>query len=262
MDPESGDGWSAPVPPAFDLCGQPPAVGISADVARVRRAWSDVATGVAKAVVVTGPPRSGKTRFVAEILDEIGHDAVVGGRSHLLSMMMSPTATSLATAIGESFRRLVMRPLQPAVGDVAETSGFDPVSEHTAAIRRLARDGPVVIVVEDVQRASIAVAEMLSSLLTAVAQDRVLFVLTYRDSGDDPNATMVTLAQALDDAGAVRVFLGPLQAGDVGLLVESLNRGALATARAGLGDPRLGRRCGRGRGRRCDSVAGGRRRGR
>ena len=108
--PISDGRWSAPVPPVFDLCGQPPAVGIDVDLARVRQAWSDVATGVAKAVVVTGPPRSGKTRFVAEVLDEIGVDAVAGERSHLLTMTMttSQAAMPVTTAIAESFRRLVM----------------------------------------------------------------------------------------------------------------------------------------------------------
>ena len=240
------DAMSVPLPSAFDLCGQPPAVGIGEQLREVGRVWTDVVDGATKVVVVTGPPRSGKTRFVAEVANRVTGETVDGRGSYLLSIKVSQRVTSWADVVAESLRRHVLWGPTRLAQQLAEVpglsafvpslamrlggdfvigtdnGGFDPLTVLCEAIRRLARDRPVVVVVEDVQRAVFDVAAILDTLTRAPGGGRVLLVFTCRDADDEQNASVVTLGKAIDDALVSRIVVGPLSHPNVRRLVESM----------------------------------------
>ncbi len=244
------DAMSVPLPSAFDLCGQPPAVGIGEQLGEVRRVWGDVVDGATNAVVVTGPPRSGKTRFVAELVNTVTADTIDGGGSYLLSIKMSQRITSWADVIGEMFRRHVMWGPPPLVQHLAEVpglsafvpslavrlpdstavgadlGGYEPLTVLCEAIRRMEQDKPVVVVLEDIQRTTVDVAAMLTSLMRPRGACGLLLVVTYRDADDQQDVSLGAVGKALDEAGASRIVLGPLGRRDVRRLVGSMWNGS------------------------------------
>jgi class 3 adenylate cyclase/WD40 repeat protein len=245
---------SAPLPPMFDLCGHAPLVGTDDHLATVRGLWRHVIDGQSRTVVVTGPPRSGKTRFAAEVVHMAANDSSAALGIHVVSMQLSRRGMSCASVIGDAFRRHVMwGPVElvkrlagvPGLASYVPTftlrlgdgapSGADPQEDNpsvvlTAAIHQLAQDKPVVVVVEDGEWATPEVAELLNSAMKALAGDRVLFLITRRDTGDEPTDIVATLEQTFDDLGASRIVLAPLSRLDVGRLVGAICSDAVVRA--------------------------------
>ncbi|MCD4536133.1 AAA family ATPase [Nocardioides sp. cx-169] len=177
-----------------------------------------------RSAFVTGEAGAGKTRLIHELM-QTAHDrgvTVASGRCSASAPALWPVRTVLE-ALGTGAE--VTEALGPQALAVADFDTWQRVAE---ALRRAVRAGPVLVVVEDVQRADTATLHLLEHLVADHDLGAVTLVMSRRTKdGDDPRLSR--LAAAVARSTGLRIDLGPLPDVDGRQLALSVN--------ADLGDP-------------------------
>ncbi len=218
-----------PLPPdRLDLVGRDDEVG------RLRAAWEQACRGSAGAVVLVGEPGIGKSRLVEEVaaLARRTGGTVLRGRAFEgeRSVFAQPVVDALASVVGtvpaQEIRRAaagapVLGRLVPGLAPFADpvppglaTAAVERTQSFAAVahlLRGLAREHPVLVAVDDLQRAGRSTVELLHYVVRHLTGEQVLLVAAARSvEGAD-------VVELLGDVATV-LPLGPLPAGAVGEL--------------------------------------------
>jgi DNA-binding SARP family transcriptional activator len=214
-----------------------PLVGRARELAMLRKALADAASGSGGIAHVSGEPGIGKTRLVQELLDEaslgdwqaglgrsIHEEGVIPFRpwvEALQPLLATLSREELNTAAGQAAGELAelfpeppfeppASPVpRPVVGERTRSHLFDGISR---CIRALAARSPLLLVLEDLHDADASTLSLLASIARDVELQPVLLVATVRNT---------------DEAGRLRV---------AGALVRSNRMVALELHRLGAAD--------------------------
>lgn len=217
-------------------------VGRQPELARLRALWQDACEGDFRFVLVAGEPGVGKTRLASEIADLAALDGgrVLVGRCRATGAVpYEPFVEALATALpacSDSWLKDQVTRNGPAlvqlVPDAARRAG--PVAAHNdtggprprfqdaiaAALRDLGPD-PVLLVVEDVHRATRSTVQVLERLAHGPEAGNLLVVATYRDAAIHPSHPLAGFLDDPDSEPLERIFLANLSPqGVTALLVD------------------------------------------
>ncbi|MEY2420668.1 MAG: hypothetical protein QOI95_735 [Acidimicrobiaceae bacterium] len=218
-------------------------VGRVFELTALRDAWAAVQSGERRAVIVGGEPGVGKTSVVATFAAEAhrgGATVLLGRCDENLNLPYQPFAEAVRAALdtrpieelaalrgaGELAR--LVPDLHARVPGLSAPLSADPGAERWAlfeAVVRLlevvANDGPVVLVLDDIQWASTSTLQLIRHVLRSERTMRLLVVATFRDgeAGDD---LLELLADLRLEAWATRLRLGGLAADEVADLVAAV----------------------------------------
>jgi WD40 repeat protein/DNA-binding SARP family transcriptional activator len=210
------------LPAALDPGGRP-LVGREAELGWLRGAWQRTVRGRGGLALVTGAPGMGKTRLAAELAAEVH-----GGGAVVLYGRCQPDASE----------HDLMGPLSPALavwgglGWSAPTSG-DPTAAGATLVEFVAHwagDRPVLLVVDDLDRADTATLETLVGLAASATAQRLL-LLGAADSDAAPE--LVALAELAERDGAGHRRLGAMHVAEVAQLAGFYASAEEATRAAG-----------------------------
>jgi hypothetical protein len=218
-------------PPPAAPAHRPPAdrlglAGRTAEFAALRAAWAEACRRRAGLVVLAGEPGIGKSRLLDELAGEARRTggAVLIGRSFEgeRSMFAQPVMDALAGAASAMPADRVRRASAGAeivgrlVPELAPFTGEAPAPAVSSSVERsqsfagvaqflrgLAGDGPVLLVVDDLQRAGRSTVELLHYLARHLNREQLLIAAATR-SGEGAE-----LLGLLGDV-AITVAVGPL----------------------------------------------------
>lgn len=236
---------SVPRPPSdavFAALRRSPMVGRDSALATTAAAWQEVRDGERGLLALGGPAGMGKSRLAAELAHLATGDGatVLVGRcdetvpyAALSSALGGSTAAQRLASAAPTGVRARLHPLLPFDLDagVDRARGADP--DQLAGLARavewllaaLAREGPLLLVVEDAERLTEEESGLLAVLVTRLPE-RSLVVVCFRDP---PGSRHVPLAGLLGRGGVYEmtrlVSLSALGREDLGELVTSLHVG-------------------------------------
>jgi class 3 adenylate cyclase len=218
------------------------------------RAWKEAEAGERRVVVVSGEPGVGKTRLVAAAArraDEDGAVVLFGRCEEDLAMPYQPFVDALRPALesapkelvaahveahGGELRRLFPKMVAPAPVDAAPETEQGRVTAALADIlARLARDQPILLVVDDLHWAAPATIQALRHLAAQEEPVPLLVLATFRDtdvSPTDPIGGLLADVARYDHAH--RLELGGLTQGEVEELIEAVSAEPLSPGGARL----------------------------
>lgn len=213
-------------------------VGRGAELDRLRGHLATAVAGRPALAVVRGEAGIGKSRLVANLLEEARGTGALDlvGSCVALRLQDNPFGPlvqafrglpqvlderALADVLGRGraeLARLVPTLGQPAPGGVElRQSG---ILEHVlGALVRLSERSPVVMVVEDVHWADAATRDLVRFLPRNLRDVRVLFVLTARTDEPSGQRWLAGLMRDLDHMGADALELRPLDLGETQALL-------------------------------------------
>jgi len=211
----------------------PELIGRSAEVAALGAALADVQRGHGRLVLVEGDAGIGKTRLVEQFTANLdGVRVLAGGGIPLAS------AAPYAALLGIFHALARLHP--PAAGGLlpqhapwqadafALTRLFAAVS---GAVRAIAVETPLVLVVEDLHWADRSTWALVSFLAREIRADPVLLLVTIRAEELGPaRPVSVLVGELARMPHAERLILGPLDGAGVAALVRAIT-GATASAR-------------------------------
>jgi DNA-binding SARP family transcriptional activator/tetratricopeptide (TPR) repeat protein len=230
-------------------------VGREEELATLDLAWADASAGHASLLVVTGVPGIGKTRLLTEAA---GLASRTGGRvlatvcrpgerslflqpfldvlrpvlltlpAGTLARLLGPHLATWGRLLPELTEVLAVPAEQEVTHDLARRRSFDAV---VAVLAGLAAGRPVLLVLDDLQYAAEATADLLAHLRTRLASSAVLLVAGVRSEA------LAALGQVLGESR--QLHLGPLLPSAVDALAAAAGfpaRAAEVQARS-LGHP-------------------------
>jgi DNA-binding CsgD family transcriptional regulator/tetratricopeptide (TPR) repeat protein len=221
--------------------GQGSLVGRQLELQRLSAAMQRAREGAGSIVLVSGDAGVGKTRLIAE-LARTESDALV------LSGVASPVGTPPYGAVVAALRaRLRADPgalggagplmphlavILPELGPSAAASDQPTLVEAIrGALAHLAREQPVLLVLDDLQWSDEATLELLSALADPVAELSVLVMALYRSDGLPRDHGVRRLRHELRRAGRLdELALEPLSLGDVAELLAAVLNGTPSTS--------------------------------
>ena len=209
-----------PLPPLLTLVGSIPLVGRREPWSALQQAWSAAAAGARHVVLVPGEAGAGKTRLLTEFARHVhasGATVLYGTCSEEQSVPYQPFAEALdhvlatldtATVIkrfgvgAPELARLVPRRASD-LGLPLPVGHGDPDAERArlfgaviAAVAELARERPVLLVLDDLHWARRPTVDLLAQLVNDQTLTNVLIVGSYRSA---PADTGEALRAALPD---------------------------------------------------------------
>jgi ATP/maltotriose-dependent transcriptional regulator MalT len=216
-------------------------VGRRHELGILERALEEVESASTRAVGLRGEPGIGKTRLLSELAEraqERGHLVLAGRAAELerdlpFALLVDTLDRRLAK---DPPRRLDMEHLAhlaAVLPSVAGMPGVEPAGtdgRHRVArgvralLELLSGPRPVTVLLDDVQWADAASADVLALLLHRPPQKRVLLVMATR-AGRAPDLE-VALDTAVRNGSAEVVDVGPLSREDAERLLQSLRRSA------------------------------------
>jgi DNA-binding CsgD family transcriptional regulator/tetratricopeptide (TPR) repeat protein len=200
-------------------------IGRAAELSSLAVALDDVRAGQGRVVVVEGDAGLGKTRLVEHFTSQASGIGVLAGGG-------IPLAADVPYApVIEVFRALAV--LYPPAGEALlphdQPSGAGPpgparlLSLAAEALRAVAEQLPVVVVVEDLHWADASTRDLVSYLARALRRDRVLLLATVRAEELDPACPVAELVGELARAPhAERLVLRPLDRDEVAAQVRAI----------------------------------------
>jgi predicted ATPase len=216
---------------ADSLAVQLPFVGRVDELAALHRLLRGAMSGSPRLVLVTGDPGIGKSRLVAELAAAARDDGaqVLTGSCHEgVAIPYLPVATALRPLGHPGTERLSPSTHLDGARSGAETDDvrLDIFMGATAALVDAAGARPVLLVLEDVQWADEASAELMRHLLLAslhetAASDRpLLVVVTARERW--PAGAPAALARLPREEAAIELHLEPFGALEAHAMVHAL----------------------------------------
>ena len=234
-------------------------VGRAAELDRLAARWAAAAAGRPGVVLVTGVAGIGKTRlaeeaaalaagtggqvlrarcyrterslFLQPVADAL-RPLITGLPPAALADLAGPDAAALAAVVSDVDGALGPAPPVPAPDRAARSGEAEPGRRHAFAglagfLRRLARRGPVLLLLDDLHEAGLATADFLDHLARHARDAPLLVVATVRSGDADP---------VLDRLGEVAelVPVQPLSEAAVGRLAAAAGRPELADRVYGL----------------------------
>jgi two-component system, NarL family, nitrate/nitrite response regulator NarL len=202
-----------------------PMVGRAAALDEMRRAWTQVSHGGrGRPAVVTGLPGTGKSTLVAAALQATQPELVLAGSARV----HSPAPYDWLAAV------LAVQPRQhlPIPPDALSWLVQDPdvprerytpealLRLAVRTVRALVGTGPAVLVVEDLHALDPASLNLVAELAAADLPALLLVTSQPPEAAVSPMLTARTLARLSGAPGAVRQHLGPLDAAQVGQILN------------------------------------------
>lgn len=199
---------------------RPPAsgelAGRAAELDRLREAWSRAVAGIRQLVLLTGEGGVGKTRLATELASEAQN-----GAASVLVGSWPPAGAEPCAGLVEALGAAVVRGC-PVGAD--RDAMFEAVATDLA---RRARRSPVLLVLDDLQRADRTSLLAIRYVLEAPGPSALLIVGAYRDAAVDRSHPLSEFLAALHDRpGVERVNLEGLSPGAVGELVGDAELGS------------------------------------
>jgi class 3 adenylate cyclase len=238
-------GLLAPLPPALLTAGHPDAVGLESSVALGLDSYDAAAAGFARGLIVSGPPRVGRTRFVAELVAAARNRG--GGPVAVLYGCGARSDAPLGVIV-EALRRFVLWAPLTVVGALADIDDLGvlvpalplrlgrpppPPDDRKPNVERLlqatlgavdtiARSAPTILVLDDVEGCDHATLEFIGGLMTSVPEQRVLTIVTSRTAERDERPTYrAFLDKLVGDPAITEIELTSLCPGDHRRLVAA-----------------------------------------
>lgn len=194
-------------------------VGREQELARLARAAAEAAAGTPRLARIEGPAGIGKTALLRRFLAD---------RSEwtMLRAVCDPAESTLAYGVVAQLRR---RPGNRLVGPAnrpdEHATPFEVGADLLAELDDAQRDGPVAVVVDDLQWADRFSVRALGFTLRRLWADQVLVLLAHR-SFDDPEA-VEGLRLADGGAAETRIALGGLTPAEVRALAQQVTTATL-----------------------------------
>jgi DNA-binding CsgD family transcriptional regulator len=230
-------------------------IGRRLELDALRGAVDRARGGVGSVMVVSGEAGMGKTRLLAKLSAQARRDGatvLVGeclplGRGELLyapitgvlrSLIRDRGAeevTGLARAGIDELMRLLpdLRPAEPAddpVGFSAVPGGGSQArlfEQLFAVLSAVAREAPLLLVIEDVHWSDHATRDFLSFLVRAGREERIALAITYRsDEVTAGHAALAFVHELERGSDAVRVALGPFGRAEIRELIAAIREEA------------------------------------
>ncbi len=219
----------AATPPPY-----PRLVSRRVELERVEQLLDRVSAGRSAALVIRGPAGIGKTRLLREIA---GDARAVGWQVLEWQGLLAAQATAYAplrVGLGEALATAWIatwdEPARSGVATLLPGLGVPPALVFSArpalvealvlAVRRLARERPLFIAIDDLPWVDEATLELLGLLVAGAADVPILVAGTYRDDEMVP-AAVAGMAEQVRRSGGVELTLGPIALGDVEPLVTA-----------------------------------------
>jgi DNA-binding SARP family transcriptional activator/DNA-binding GntR family transcriptional regulator len=221
---------------------RPGLAGRDAELRRLELALDAAMGGTGNTALISGPAGIGKTRLADELAERAearGAELLRGRCIQLVGQglpylplvdALRPMADRIATlAVGlelHELPRLIPELVPPAAfpppDDATTHTRLRLFEEVLAVLDRLARERPVVLVLEDLHWADESTLDLVAFLVHAVADRRVLLLATYRSDEIRPGDHLHRLTVGLLGTGVAALPLQPLAPDDVeALLVAS-----------------------------------------
>jgi len=203
----------------------PELIGRAAEVAALDAALADARRGRGRLVLVEGDAGIGKTRLVEDFTARMDEARVLAGGGIPLA---SDTPYAPMVTILQALARL-----HPVAADgllLREASGLsDPfgptrlLAAAADAVRAVAAQTPLVLVVEDLHWADASTRGLVSFLARAIREDPVLLLVTVRSEELDPaRPVSVLIGELTRLPHAERLVLTQLDRAEVAALVEAI----------------------------------------
>ena len=221
------DARQLPLPGPLAASEPPPLVGRREQLAALRAAWRRARAGAAMVVLLEGEAGSGKTRLLIELAREARSDdaSILAGRcmedsvtafapfTEALRPVLADSPVALPGWVATELARLL-----PELDPEARAPGAEPqAARHrlfeavAAAIGQIARQRPVLLVVEDLHWADVATLRMLAHVISTVGWAPLLVAVSLRDEDPAAGPALHDLLADLRRAGRLeRVTLGAL----------------------------------------------------
>lgn len=225
------------VRPAFPFAGR------AAALRALVHAWEAAARGSCTTVIVSGEAGVGKSRLIGELAtlaESQGGRVMVGstaaietepyqavaealrGALPLLRLdRIDPGTLAALSALVPSVRELT--PNLPHLPELAPENDrrrfFDAVE---AAFAHVAEKRPLLVVLEDLHWAGAATIELFDSLVRRLRGKSILVVASFREEEVGAHHPLRDFMRRLQPQHSSHVALGPLDAADVRMLVESV----------------------------------------
>ncbi|MET0492007.1 MAG: diguanylate cyclase [Actinoplanes sp.] len=246
---------------AISAVAAAPLTGRDHELATLWSRWDAARAGRGGIVVLRGESGSGKTRLATELAARVAESGAT-----VLSGAGSPSdrrrpMAPLRTAVDAYVRELLAGPggraaaettlraaaggsaglvtsLSPALAELLAVPGVDAevgLDRHAAAVADLltglARGGPVLLQLDDLQWCDDATVRVLEQLATGLAGVPLLVLVTARDD-EGSHACVTTALAGLGDAVDTDLSLPPLTPEAVKELIEGLSGGVQLDLRA------------------------------
>lgn len=236
--PDSSEVASTVFTPPTPLVGRTPAI------AALRQLWNQTRQGRGQLAVILGEAGTGKSRLVAELVGDAAGSGgrVLLGRAHYSEQILAFGPWVDALRSGRAIADLLVAPqantpwvaelarLFPELGGpiraLADAEDYVRLFEAMAqVIGRLAADGPLLMVLEDVHWADEMTLRLLAFVSRRVAEWPVLLVTTARSEHIiDAPLLRRALVELNAQAGVLSLGLSPLSEPETVMLVRSLCR--------------------------------------
>jgi DNA-binding CsgD family transcriptional regulator len=191
-------------------------VGRAAEHGRMADVIARVGAGEPWLVAVEGDPGMGKTSLVRRCLAGVPGLRVLWARAGQAEADLDfGVVDQLLRAAGD-----VSRPLPPQDGNGSVASSFAMGASLLAVVGELAAQGPVAVVVDDLQWADRSSAEALTFMLRRLSVDPVIAVVIYRGHSDRLDDAAQRMLGSVENR--LHILLGGLGSDEVAALAAAL----------------------------------------
>jgi tetratricopeptide (TPR) repeat protein len=222
-----------------------PFVGRDAALERLRERFARAVDGERQVALLVGEPGIGKTRLAAELSREAHAEGaiVLYGRCDLESLVpYQPFVTAVQHYIAQRETLTLPRELEPELAELARFipalrrgDGRDPIAEDgetrrfrlfeavTRLLAHVAREAPVVLVLDDLQWADTSTALLLAHLLGDLEPARQFVLGTIRDADAHRSGELTELIGRLArEPQFERIVLTGLSGGETHALANAV----------------------------------------